>query len=175
MSAKAQLAPGFLDFLSPHVALLIGGLKGSKEQREQVEEGLYHVTTTLKLTSILSVGADYPTKQVNKLEPWTLIALLIDKLPGTKIDDIVAEAAALMQTKKQDEVKGKADDAEERAQDALDRIKEQAADAIDVMKGATVQMSKGPVKVKELRVQVLSELVEQAHKDFPDEKRKVGA
>jgi hypothetical protein len=150
----------FLDAMRPALAIALDAIGSTKDQREQVKSGIYDVEATLRIRTVLKVGEDAPVKQVNKIEPWTIIALLLDKLPGTKIDEVIAEADALLQIKEKEEgLRERATAAEERAQHVLDTVKPAAVDGIDAIKEGTKQMRKGAVKVEDVEIKVIDEQV----------------
>ncbi len=157
---KAVKAPHYLDHISPLIALALNGAKSTAPQRETIEAGIYDLDVTLHLTAEIRVGMDAPAKQVNKIEPWTIIALLLDKLPGVKIDDVVAEAEALLKIKEQEAaMEERTGLMKERAQTVLDLIKPAAAEAVDALKDATVAKRKGAVKLMNPTVEVLAETI----------------
>lgn len=153
--SAAALKPKPLDGLDPLVAVVIGALKHNDEQRDSIEAGVYAIDAVVHIKAQVNVSEDAPAKQVNKIEPWTIITLLLDKLPGVKIEDIVAEADALLEVKKK-AVEATAEAAKERAQTAIDLAKEKAQQAVDAIKDSTVQMRKGAVSIRSSEVKIIS-------------------
>ncbi len=154
-------APHILDPAHPLVALVLAAIKNSKAQRETVEAGEYHVDAIVRVIADVTVGEDVPAEQVNKIEPWTIIALLLDKLPAVKIEDVVAEASALLQIKEQEtDLEDRAELMKERAQFVLDTVKPAAVEAVEAMKAATKEMKKGAVKLVDPRIEIVEQDVE---------------
>lgn len=142
-----------LGTVDPRFAVAIANLSCPKHQRDQLTIGKYPVDVVIHLKGNLSVGEDYESTQPNKVDPWTLIQILLDKCPSVTIADVVAEAEAIVA--KKDAVGPGSDKA--RAEEVLDLIKTKAQDAVDAIKQATKIMKKGPVSFDDAEIEIMSE------------------
>ncbi len=62
--------------------------------RKNIKPGLYKVDCLVHIQGELKVCPDYQQKQVNKLNPWLLVKVLMDKLNGQTLESIVSETLA---------------------------------------------------------------------------------
>jgi hypothetical protein len=136
---KKPSAP--LGTIDPIVALALSGLKAPEHVREQVQAGIYTFDAMLRVTGEITVAADTEAIQANKVDPWTLLVLALDRLPGVAIDQLVDQAEALLARKETGEDVGALHDA------AIDAAKTTAQEAIDRIKGQTKAPRKGAVSV----------------------------
>lgn len=102
--------------------------KAQKEARNQVGPGTYHVDCTVRVSGEIKVGEDYTQQIVAKADPWSLLAVAMDKLNGVTLESIVAEATG-------------------EGVDTAD-LKERVADAMKEIKGETETECKGKVTTK---------------------------
>lgn len=68
--------------------------KLAKVMRKTIKPGLYQVDCMVHIKGELKVCADYEQKQVNKLNPWLLVQVLMDKLNGQTLESVVHETLA---------------------------------------------------------------------------------
>lgn len=68
--------------------------KLAKVMRIGIKPGLHQVDCMVHVKGELKVCADYQQKQVNKLNPWLLVQVLMDKLNGQTLESVVHETLA---------------------------------------------------------------------------------
>lgn len=86
-----------LNVENPALGLALCKLFGEKEvtkARAMIRAGKYEIDEIIHVKGNLSVGEDYETTSVQKLNPWTLFLIAMNKLNGTTIEAIVDEACA---------------------------------------------------------------------------------
>ncbi len=99
------------------------------DARECLTPGLYKVDATVRIKGDMSVAEDYDAHIVAKANPWTLLAMALNKLNGVTIKGLVRAAEELGEV----------------AQKSGEIIKEQAAAAIAEIKDKTITPCKGRV------------------------------
>ena len=127
--------------LPNHLALAISQLGHAKHHRDNTGPGLYTVDETVRIHAVVRVEADGLTKQVNKIDPWTILALALDKLNPTTLDLVLSEAQAVIDAK------------DSQRNTELKEIKAKVEAKIAALKDSTKSIRKG-------RVQILSQTVE---------------
>lgn len=127
--------------LPNHLALAIGQLAHAKHHRENTGPGLYTIDETVRIHAVVRVEKDVLTKQVNKIDPWTILSLALDKLNDTTLDLVLSEAQAIIDAK------------DSQRNTELKEIKAKVEAKIAGLKDSTKSIRKG-------RVQILSQTVE---------------
>jgi len=129
--------------LKNHLALALGQLGHAKKHRENVLPGTYTVDETIRLHAVVRVEQDVETRQVNKIDPWTILALALDKLNATTLDTVLAEAQAIIDAK----------DAKRNSE--LKEIKRMVEGKVSGLKDATKIVRKGKVQILTQTVEVV--------------------
>ena len=120
--------------------LLAGKLGGiSKEERAALASGEYPVDAVLHVVGSVKVGEDYDIRRVEKLDPWLLLGLAVDRLNGVTLKNLVKIAQGKL------DAAGKPTKA---ASTELKGLKTRTDAAIKALKGETVETNKGKVTVK---------------------------
>lgn len=65
----------------------------AKELREAVKPGSYEIEEALKITGVLVVAPDHTAMNAQRLCPWSLVLIMMERMKGVTIDEIVKEAA----------------------------------------------------------------------------------
>jgi len=94
-----------------------------------VTVGVHNLDFTVRVSGLVTKGADYEQPIVEKAEPWVLLAAALSHLNGVTVESLVREAMT------------------DRAE-LVDSIKLQAADAIKAVKGTTMTKCNGKVTTK---------------------------
>jgi hypothetical protein len=97
-----------------------------KEASAALDAGKYAVDLTLHIRGEVKRGEDYDSKIVAKADPWGLLAMALSKLNGVTVDSLTREALGL-------------------DEDALTKIKEEAKEAIQRVKGPTMTRCNGKI------------------------------
>jgi len=112
--------------------------KFAKTAREGVEPGTYDVDFNVHVEGTVTVGKDFEQRQVNKAQPWNIIAALLEE------NARVAEAAGETGV----DIKKLIKAAEAMDPGMVTRAKEQAESAAAALKAATLSPAKGKVTTK---------------------------
>jgi hypothetical protein len=120
--------------------LLAGKLGGiSKKEREEVQPGEYPVDAVLRVVGTVKVGEDYEIHRVEKLDPWFLLYLAIDRLNGVTLERLAEIAAGKL------DASGKLTP---EAKKELKKLKDRTEGVMAKLKGKTLETNKGKVTVK---------------------------
>ena len=126
-------ASDLLADLQALTALALTGLPGCPgDIRSTARPGEYPVDLTVHLKGVVKVGEDNLVRQVNKVHPWALVALLADKVNRQTLEQVIGEAVALANDGKDPE--------------NLPTIKAMAEQAMERIAVTTVITRKGAVK-----------------------------
>lgn len=94
-----------------------------------VTVGEYKLDFTVRVSGLVTKGADYEQPIVEKAEPWVLLAAALSHLNGVTVESLVREALT------------------DRSE-LVDSLKKQAADAVAAVKGPTMTKCNGKVTTK---------------------------
>lgn len=153
--------------LPAEVLLALGQYKSSDAVRDDVAPGTYDVDAIVHVKGTLTVGEDFTRQQVNKIDPWSMIAVLLDKVNGVTMEAVAKEAQDLL-----DNDEGFADHAKD--------LKKRTDKSVAGLKEATRAPARGNAKVvlehlnKGGEVEGPSELVEPDRPEAGDGEVQVG-
>lgn len=125
----------------PPLAVVLGQLAVSDEEREKLSPGEYTVDAKIHLTAKITVGKDQMAKQVNKVEPWVALGIALDHLNDVTRRHIIDQLASILD---------KPEDSDEERKVKKDRretIKTSTQEAMESLAMETMQPRKGAVKV----------------------------
>lgn len=106
----------------------------AKTARDEVKPGEYLVDQTVRIRGTLTVGEDYDQRITAAIPVWELLALALSKLNGVTVNALVHEHTTLSQ-----------DGADPGAAERLEAVKASAREAVDKIKGTSLQRCKGKV------------------------------
>lgn len=101
--------------------------KDAEEARDLVSPGEYDVDELVRVHGVVSVNKDHEQSNPQRLCPWTLLLVALNRLNGVTVDSLVEEASKLSETE-------------------VAELKKKTKRAGEALLGKTVKTQRGTVK-----------------------------
>lgn len=125
------------------LALLVSGLAHAKGHRDTMSPGVYTVEEVIRLRGTIKIAEDSEARQVNKIDPWTILCVALTKVNAETRAIIIREAQDILDAK--DAKKDK----------AIKELKRVVQKDVAALKAETMAPRKGAVAVLDHKLEVI--------------------
>ena len=122
-------------------SVALSKVKPDAEAREELKPGIYAVDTTVRIRGELHVATDHEVDQVNKVNPFSLLALALSKVNDVTAESLLKEAAEMSKNDLEMDTKA---------------LEKKVKDAWAKLASTTRQTRKGAVSLKETDISYIT-------------------
>ena len=128
---------------SDTLALLVSGLAHAKGHRDAVVPGIYTIEEVIRLRGTIKIGEDSEARQVNKIDPWTILCVALGKVNNETRQVIIREAQGVLDAK------------DAKVDKQMKEMKAAVQKDVAALKEATMIPRKGAVAVLDHKLEVI--------------------